>query len=130
MRIFSGTLKLQLQQPSELVLEEDGTVIDEDDILQEFQGKTLIVLERGQIWISQIIADGPVQTAIEPHIQRKETRDQSASEPNHPVVHVTDNITIDDSKSNPGNHVFYINDIDKSRNLYNAFHIKSQLQIL
>ena len=69
MRIFSGALKLQLQQPSELVLEEDGTVIDEDEILQEFQEKTLIVLERGQIWIPQSIADGPVQTAIEPHIQ-------------------------------------------------------------
>ena len=43
----------------QLVLSDDGTDIDEDEILKEFQGAVLLLLEPGQVWVP----NGYVQTS-------------------------------------------------------------------
>ena len=41
---------------TEIVLEEDGTQIDDDDVLEEFKTKTLILLNAGERWESPTIS--------------------------------------------------------------------------
>jgi hypothetical protein len=49
---FLGSQKLGLQDKvNNIVLEEDGTVVEEDCTLLELQGKTLIFLQSGQCWV-------------------------------------------------------------------------------
>ncbi|ESO87884.1 hypothetical protein LOTGIDRAFT_166186 [Lottia gigantea] len=45
-----GATKLGLRYPSKLVLEEDGTEIDNDDILRACSGRILIILEHSERW--------------------------------------------------------------------------------
>ena len=54
---------------SSLVLEEDGTPIDEDDILKCFMEKILILLQDGECWIEK----DEVQSISMPNGQKDES---------------------------------------------------------
>lgn len=64
---FSGSQKLGLPKKGHiLVLETDGTEIDDDKILLEMQSETLIILMEGESWIPQIPTEEQVSiTSIE-----------------------------------------------------------------
>ena len=49
----SGASKLNLEGTEfSVVLEEDGTVIDDDEVFQEFRDKVFLLLENWQAWAS------------------------------------------------------------------------------
>lgn len=49
----SGASKLNIDGTElSVVLEEDGTVIDDDEVLQELRDKVFLLLETGQAWAS------------------------------------------------------------------------------
>lgn len=41
----------------EIALEEDGTIIDDDEVLEEFQPKTLMLLTAGEMWGAPMLSD-------------------------------------------------------------------------
>ena len=68
---FTGITKLGLSCSSSecsLVLEEDGTVVDDDDILLEVHGQTLMLMCPGEEWIpvqnSQELSTVPMQPVL------------------------------------------------------------------
>jgi hypothetical protein len=48
--VYTGAQKLGLEAIETIVLEEDGTIVDDTEVLLEFQGKVLLLLEGGEEW--------------------------------------------------------------------------------
>lgn len=80
-------MKLNLTEDIDrIVLEEDGTIVDDDEILSEVCDKTLIVLTPGQSWKPQ---DACILTEITPNIIQVDNVDQH--DDNLPVLRPNNN---------------------------------------
>ena len=59
LHLFTGSFKLGLGKVVSVVLSEDGTEIDEDELLMAYAGKPFLLLEDGQVWSCEATpADG------------------------------------------------------------------------
>lgn len=62
MNVFTAATIYQYDNPVRLTLEEDGTDVDNDEVLASCMGKTLVVLARNEHWVDRTgVSNLPIQ---------------------------------------------------------------------